>query len=145
MTQEDRIRRLEKLMEMVVADIDILNEALDAISDGVDNEATEIGNLREQLQTLQNSTPASVDLSGVIAKAQGIEQRLQTISAVASDPANADTTTIQTDTSGSSGTGDQTGTSGSGDGSIIGAGTDQSGGGGDQTSSSTTTADQTTT
>jgi septation ring formation regulator EzrA len=61
----------------IMADIDTLSTALDSISTEVDKIATEQQTLIDELQAA-NQSPA-VDLSGVIAKAQSIQTRLQAI------------------------------------------------------------------
>jgi hypothetical protein len=72
----------------IMAQIDDLNEALDAIGLDVDTTLEHVTELQQELTDLQNNTPPEVDLSGVIAKAEAIKAKLEGVSDAVTD-ANA--------------------------------------------------------
>jgi uncharacterized coiled-coil protein SlyX len=89
----DRVDTLETQMEFVMAEIDDLNTALDAIATDVDAALAHVTELETELKALQDSTPASVDLSGAISKATAIRQRLEGVSTTAASAGGADAQT----------------------------------------------------
>src|SRR5580698_2873564 len=64
--------------EKFMADIDVLNGLLDTISTTLTSVAADSSAIESELNALQTANP-SVDLSGVIAKAQAISAGLTTV------------------------------------------------------------------
>lgn len=70
-------------LETIMAQQDDLMAALARIGTSVDGVGTDVTTLVSELQALQNSTPPEVDLSGAIASATAIADKLDGIKAAA--------------------------------------------------------------
>lgn len=83
-----RVFTLETAMEFIMAQLDLLTDALNAIASDVDAELAKVTDLETQLTALQNSTPPEVDLTGAIALATSIRERLEGVATAASTAAD---------------------------------------------------------
>lgn len=91
---EARVETLEKLMEIVMADLDTLNGLLSDIATDASTVASQHTDLVNELQALQQQAAANqpVDLTGAIATAQTIKTTLDGIAQAASSAAPSGTT-----------------------------------------------------
>lgn len=71
-------------LDIIMAAIDDLTNALDRISTDVDSVLAQVVELKAELQNLQSTTPTEVDLTPAIAKAAAIADRLEGVSSAAS-------------------------------------------------------------
>lgn len=88
-----RVATLECNMERIMAQIDDLNAALEAIAVDVEATLTHVGELETELRDLQANTPPEVDLSSAIEKATTIRARLESMSQTTGDPLGSPDTT----------------------------------------------------
>lgn len=97
-----RVGRLEQRMDRAMAQIDDLNNTLDAISTDVGSEATRVAALEDEIKQLQAQVAAGqpIDLTATLEKATAIRERLEGI---------ADTAGTAASSSSSSGTDSSTG------------------------------------
>ncbi len=87
--QINQLNRKVRLMA-TQEEVDTLNTTLQAIGTEVDAIGTDVEALHAQLEELQNNTPPEVDLSGAIASAQAILNRVQNINAATPEPTDGD-------------------------------------------------------